>query len=304
MRVTAPSAPSADDDAVEVRVAARDAHELAGRGDELEGGDRPWRGCRCASPEPCVAVATAPRDRDVRQRGEVVQRQRLRRERLGEVAVAQRGRSKATVPASRSTDDVGRQRLERHELVGVGDVGERVARAEHADARRAGDDLAQLVERSPAGAAGARGSGGCRPSSVRPRAEAYVGRRPTIVAAHGDRPRALRQPPRRLGGAGAARCSTSSAARPRASASTSSRGASAVNASTASRLLATLEAGGVVERAPDAGPYRLGLRLVALADGVLARLDVRDLARPRLRTLVDGDGGDGDAVGPRRRSTR
>src|SRR4051794_23001865 len=62
-----------------------------------------------------------------------------------------------------------------------------------------------------------------------------------------------------------------------------------VNASTASRLLATLEAGGVVERAAG-GPYRLGLRLVALADGVLARLDVRDLARPRLRALVAATG--------------
>jgi IclR family acetate operon transcriptional repressor len=62
-----------------------------------------------------------------------------------------------------------------------------------------------------------------------------------------------------------------------------------VNASTASRLLATLEAGRMVERAPG-GPYRLGLRLVALADGVLARLDVRDLARPRLRALVDATG--------------
>jgi IclR family acetate operon transcriptional repressor len=62
-----------------------------------------------------------------------------------------------------------------------------------------------------------------------------------------------------------------------------------VNASTASRLLATLEQGGVVERAPG-GPYRLGLRLVALADGVLAGLDVRDLARPRLRALVDATG--------------
>src|SRR5215211_8016729 len=62
-----------------------------------------------------------------------------------------------------------------------------------------------------------------------------------------------------------------------------------VNASTASRLLATLEAGRVVERAPG-GPYRLGLRLVALADGVLARLDVRELARPRLRALVERTG--------------
>ena len=58
-----------------------------------------------------------------------------------------------------------------------------------------------------------------------------------------------------------------------------------VNASTASRLLATLERGRLVERAPG-GPFRLGLGLVALADGVLARLDVRDLARPRLRQLV------------------
>jgi DNA-binding IclR family transcriptional regulator len=63
-----------------------------------------------------------------------------------------------------------------------------------------------------------------------------------------------------------------------------------VNASTASRLLSTLETGGVVERATEGGPYRLGLRLVALADGVLARLDVRDLARPRLRSLVAATG--------------
>jgi DNA-binding IclR family transcriptional regulator len=63
-----------------------------------------------------------------------------------------------------------------------------------------------------------------------------------------------------------------------------------VNASTASRLLGTLEQGGIVERAPGGGPYRLGLRLVALADGVLARLDVRDVARPRLRELVAATG--------------
>ena len=62
-----------------------------------------------------------------------------------------------------------------------------------------------------------------------------------------------------------------------------------VNASTASRLLATLQAGRMVERAPG-GPYRLGLRLVALADGVLARFDVRGLARPRLRALVVATG--------------
>jgi DNA-binding IclR family transcriptional regulator len=58
-----------------------------------------------------------------------------------------------------------------------------------------------------------------------------------------------------------------------------------VNASTASRLLATLERDGFVEREPG-GPYRLGLKLVALADRVLARLDVRALARPLLERLV------------------
>ena len=35
-----------------------------------------------------------------------------------------------------------------------------------------------------------------------------------------------------------------------------------VNASTASRLLGTLEQGGLVDRVPG-GPYRLGIRLVA-----------------------------------------
>jgi DNA-binding IclR family transcriptional regulator len=62
-----------------------------------------------------------------------------------------------------------------------------------------------------------------------------------------------------------------------------------VNPSTASRLLGTLEAGGLVERSPG-GPYRLGLKLVALSDRVLGQLDVRDLARPRLSWLVQETG--------------
>ena len=62
-----------------------------------------------------------------------------------------------------------------------------------------------------------------------------------------------------------------------------------VNASTASRLLATLERGGLVER-PAGGPYRLGLKLVSLSDRVLAAVDVRDRARPWLLTLVDETG--------------
>jgi IclR family acetate operon transcriptional repressor len=62
-----------------------------------------------------------------------------------------------------------------------------------------------------------------------------------------------------------------------------------VNASTASRLLATLEGGRLVEREPG-GPYRLGMRLVALADSVLGRLDVREAARPRLQQLAAATG--------------
>jgi DNA-binding IclR family transcriptional regulator len=58
-----------------------------------------------------------------------------------------------------------------------------------------------------------------------------------------------------------------------------------VSPSSASRLLATLERGRLVEREPG-GPYRLGLQLVALADRVLARLDVRALARPWLQRLA------------------
>jgi DNA-binding IclR family transcriptional regulator len=59
----------------------------------------------------------------------------------------------------------------------------------------------------------------------------------------------------------------------------------AVNPSTASRLLATLEEGGLAARQPD-GRYQLGLRFVTLADRALARLDVRELARPHLHALV------------------
>jgi IclR family acetate operon transcriptional repressor len=62
-----------------------------------------------------------------------------------------------------------------------------------------------------------------------------------------------------------------------------------VNASTASRLLGTLEDGGLVERSPE-GPYRLGLKLVALSDRVLGQLDVRERARPWLTWLVQETG--------------
>ncbi|MEP7224634.1 MAG: IclR family transcriptional regulator [Actinomycetota bacterium] len=74
--------------------------------------------------------------------------------------------------------------------------------------------------------------------------------------------------------------------------------------STVSRQLGTLAASGLVERVPTSGRYRLGIRLVHLANAVLARLDIRDVARPHLIALVDATGetatlsvpGDEDAI--------
>ena len=62
-----------------------------------------------------------------------------------------------------------------------------------------------------------------------------------------------------------------------------------VNPSTASRVLATLEQRGFVRRDPG-GHFRLGLRLLALADRLLTTLDVRELARPYLHALVEETG--------------
>jgi DNA-binding IclR family transcriptional regulator len=77
-----------------------------------------------------------------------------------------------------------------------------------------------------------------------------------------------------------------------------------VNPSTVSRLLATLVTGGLVEHVPGSGRYRLGPRFLQLGNIVLARLDLRQIARPHLQTLVDLTGetatlsapGDRDAV--------
>lgn len=62
-----------------------------------------------------------------------------------------------------------------------------------------------------------------------------------------------------------------------------------VSPSTASRLLATLESAGMVQR-DGQGPFRLGLGLVTLADRVLERLDLRALARPVLVELMERTG--------------
>jgi IclR family acetate operon transcriptional repressor len=77
-----------------------------------------------------------------------------------------------------------------------------------------------------------------------------------------------------------------------------------VNASTVSRLLATLADAGLVEQLEATGRYRLGVRLVQLGAAALTRLDVRELARPRLERLVELTGetatlslpGAGDAI--------
>jgi IclR family acetate operon transcriptional repressor len=63
-----------------------------------------------------------------------------------------------------------------------------------------------------------------------------------------------------------------------------------INASTVSRLLATLAGAGVVEHVPETGRYRLGIRLLQLGNAVLARLDMREVARPHLRALVKETG--------------
>ncbi len=55
---------------------------------------------------------------------------------------------------------------------------------------------------------------------------------------------------------------------------------------------------------PATGRYRLGVRVLRLANAVLGRLDLRDVARPHLEELVDEVGetatlsipGDGDAI--------
>jgi IclR family acetate operon transcriptional repressor len=65
---------------------------------------------------------------------------------------------------------------------------------------------------------------------------------------------------------------------------------SGVNASTASRLLATLAAFRYVEHVSATGRYRLGVRLLQLGNAVLARLDLRELARPHLVALADETG--------------
>jgi DNA-binding IclR family transcriptional regulator len=61
----------------------------------------------------------------------------------------------------------------------------------------------------------------------------------------------------------------------------------AMTASTVSRQLGTLVGSGLVEFVGESGQYRLGIRVVQLANAVLGRLDVRNVARPHLEALVE-----------------
>jgi DNA-binding IclR family transcriptional regulator len=63
-----------------------------------------------------------------------------------------------------------------------------------------------------------------------------------------------------------------------------------INPSTVSRLLATLAEAGFVEHDALSGRYRLGFRLLHLGNSVLARVDLRAIARPHLVALVQSTG--------------
>jgi DNA-binding IclR family transcriptional regulator len=57
--------------------------------------------------------------------------------------------------------------------------------------------------------------------------------------------------------------------------------------STVSRLMTTLERGGLLSRNPETQRYRLGIDLIGLAAHVIAYADVREVARPLLRNLAE-----------------
>jgi DNA-binding IclR family transcriptional regulator len=64
----------------------------------------------------------------------------------------------------------------------------------------------------------------------------------------------------------------------------------ALHKSTVSRLCATLEQAGYLERDQQAGKYRLGARVYRLVGSPGPEIDLRHLARPILRGLVDACG--------------
>lgn len=57
--------------------------------------------------------------------------------------------------------------------------------------------------------------------------------------------------------------------------------------STVSRLMKTLEQGGLLARDLETGRYRLGVGLIGLAEQVVSHMDLREVARPFLRQLAE-----------------
>lgn len=57
--------------------------------------------------------------------------------------------------------------------------------------------------------------------------------------------------------------------------------------STVSRLMSTLEQGGLITRQPETQRYRLGIDLIGLAEQVIDYLDIREVARPILREYAE-----------------
>jgi hypothetical protein len=127
------------DHAVEVGVATPHLHDVAGGGHELQ---RAYGGREVAGAGAVGAGGDRPRDRDVRERGEVVQRGAAVQV-LGELAVGEAGVEAHAVAVD---DDVGRHAVQRDVLVRVGQVIERVPGPERADGRRRGHHRPQLVE--------------------------------------------------------------------------------------------------------------------------------------------------------------
>jgi len=60
-----------------------------------------------------------------------------------------------------------------------------------------------------------------------------------------------------------------------------------INRSTAFRLLTSLERSGLLDRDPETGRYRLGLKFLKFGDAVRDRIDVVSIADPVLRQLRD-----------------
>lgn len=58
--------------------------------------------------------------------------------------------------------------------------------------------------------------------------------------------------------------------------------------STGHRILMALEHNGLIEQNPESGKYHLGIKLFKLGHQAAARLNLREVARPHLRRLMEG----------------